>query len=71
MDKVGLAYSDIIYLVDSQGGTPVLDTGNLVSSFNKNYHFVRLNQYQLSQWVDVLSQQFVNYFTIAATSTKY
>lgn len=25
----------------------------------------------MSQWVDVLSSQFINYFTIPATSTKY
>lgn len=25
----------------------------------------------MSQWVDVLSPQFINYFTIPATSTKY
>jgi len=61
---------DSIYLVNSQGGTPQLDNGDLVSDFSKN-HFKRLNQYQLSQWIDVQSQQFINYFTVAATSTKY
>ncbi len=61
---------DIVYLVNSQGSTPQLDNGDLVSSFNQN-HFIRLSQYQLSQWVDVQSTQFVNYFTIPATSTKY
>ena len=30
-----------------------------------------MNQYQLSQWIDVQSTQFVNYFTVSATSTKY
>lgn len=25
----------------------------------------------MAQWVDVLSYQFINYFTVAATSTKY
>jgi hypothetical protein len=64
-------HADAIYIVDSSGGTPTLDTGNLISSFNKNYHFLRLNQYQISQWVDVQSQRFVNYFSVAATSTKY
>lgn len=58
-------------MVDSTGGTPQLDNGNLISPFNKDYHFLRLDQYQLSQWVDVQSQRFVNYFTVAATSTKY
>lgn len=56
--------------MDSQGGTPTLDNGDLISNFNKN-HFVRLDQYQLSQWIDVQSQQFVNYFTVPATGTKY
>lgn len=56
--------------MNSQGGTPQLDNGDLVSSFNKE-HFIRLGQYQLSQWVDVQSTQFVNYFTVPATSTKY
>lgn len=62
--------TDIIYLVDSQGGTPTLDNGDLVSNFNKN-HFKRLSQYQLSQWIDVQSTRFINYFTISATGTKY
>lgn len=62
--------SDLVFLVNSQGGTPKLDNGDLVSSFNQN-HFTRLGQYQLSQWVDVQSTQFVNYFSIAATATKY
>lgn len=61
---------DIVYLVNSQGGTPTLDNGDLVSKFNKG-HFVRLGQYQLSQWIDVQSTQFVNYFTVPATGTKY
>lgn len=56
--------------MNSQGGTPTLDNGDLVSSFNKA-HFIRLGQYQLSQWVDVQSTQFINYFTVAATGTKY
>ena len=60
-----------MYLVDSDGGTPQLGNYDLVSSYNKNYHFLRLSQYQLSQWVDVQSQRFVNYFLISATSTKY
>lgn len=61
---------DLIFLVDSQGGTPKLDNGDLVSSFNQD-HFKRLPQYQLSQWVDVQSTGFVNYFTVAATSSKW
>jgi hypothetical protein len=56
--------------VNSQGGTPRLDNGDLVSSFSQA-HFTRLSQYQLSQWVDVQSSLFVNYFSVAATSTKY
>ncbi len=48
-----------------------MDNGDLVSSFNKDNHFIRLNQYQLSQWVDVQSQQFINYFSVPATTTKY
>jgi hypothetical protein len=59
-----------VYLVNSQGGTPKLDNGDLTSSFSQN-HFKRLSQYQLSQWIDVQSTQFINYFTIPATSTKY
>jgi hypothetical protein len=56
--------------VNSQGGTPKLDNGDLVSSFNQD-HFNRLAQYQLSQWVDVESTRFVNYFTVAATGSKW
>ena len=58
-----------MYLVDSQGGTPSLDKGDLISAFNLN-HFKRLEHYQLSQWIDVKSAQFVNYFSISATGTK-
>jgi hypothetical protein len=57
--------------VNSQGGTPQLDNGDLVSSFGKDYHFARLSQHQLAQWVDVQSQQFINYFTVPATNKKY
>lgn len=64
-------YIDSVYFVDSQGGTPSLSTSSLVSSFNKDYHFIRLDQYQLSQWVDVQSQRFVNYFSVAMTGVKY
>ena len=32
---------------------------------------MRLDQYQLSQWVDVQSQRFVNYFTVPVTGVKY
>jgi len=32
---------------------------------------LRLDQYQLSQWVDVQSQRFVNYFTVPVTGVKY
>jgi hypothetical protein len=60
----------LVFVVNSQGGTPTLDNGDLVSPFNRA-HFIRLGQYQLSQWADVQSTQFVNYFTIAATGTKY
>lgn len=60
-----------MFLVDSFGGTPTLDSGNLISDFNKNYHFLRLSQHQLSQWIDIQSQQFVNYFTMAFTGVKY
>lgn len=60
-----------MYLIDSSGGTPQLNSGNLTSPFNKDNHFARLSQYQMSQWVDVLSYQFMNYFTIPATGTKY
>ena len=63
--------ADAVYLVDSEGGTPSLGASNLVSAYNKDNHFLRLSQYQLSQWVDVQSQRFVNYFLIPATSTKY
>jgi hypothetical protein len=60
----------LVFLVDGQGSTPKLDNSDLVSSFSQG-HFSRLGQYQLSQWVDVQSTQFVNYFTVAATGTKY
>ena len=60
-----------MYVIDPEGGTPQLDDGSLVSTYNKNYHFVRLDQYQISQWVDVQSQRFVNYFLVAATNVKY
>ena len=70
MEQVNHSNLDIIYVVDSQGGTPTLDNGDLVSSFALK-HFARLNQYQLSQWVDVLSTQFISYFTVSATKTKY
>ena len=66
-----MSYIDSVYLVDTDGGTPQLGNYDLVSSYNKDNHFIRLNQYQLSQWVDVQSQRFVNYFLISATSTKY
>ena len=66
-----LKQNDIVYLVDSDGGTPTLDNGDLISSFSKNYHFLRLENYQISQWVDVQSQMFVNYFSVPVTGTKY
>ena len=43
----------------------------MVSTYNKDNHFIRLSQYQLAQWVDVQSQRFVNFFLISTTSTKY
>ena len=43
----------------------------MVSQYSSKYHFARLNSYQLSQWTDVLSSRFVNWFTIPTTSTKY
>ena len=64
-------FSDSIYLVNSDGGTPVLDSGNLVSQHNLKYKFIRLNNYQLSQWTDVQSTLFINHFTIPYTSKKY
>ena len=60
-----------MYLVDSEGGTPVLDNGDLTSPFNKKHHFKRLSNYQVSQWVDVGGAQFVNYFSVPVTGTKY
>ena len=66
-----MGYPDTVYLIDGQGGTPQLNSGSLTLPFSHNYHFKRLDQYQMAQWVDVMSHQFVNYFTVAATSTKY
>lgn len=57
--------------MDSAGGTPQLDQGDLVSNYTTKYHFIRLSQYQLTQWVDVQSSRFINYFTVSTTSTKY
>lgn len=62
---------DSIYLIDTEGGTPILDDGNLVSPFYTSNHFSRLSNYQISQWTDVNSTNFVNWFTIPMTSVKY
>ena len=56
--------------MDSQGGTPQLDSGDLVSQFNLN-HYKRYENYQVSQWIDVRSAQFINYFSISVTGIKY
>jgi hypothetical protein len=64
-------FLDSIYLIDTEGGTPILDDGTLVSDFYTENHFARLSNYQLSQWVDVNSTDFVNFCTIPFTSNKY
>lgn len=56
--------------MDNLGGTPQLDNGDLISQFNLN-HFKRLENYQLSQWIDVKSAQFINYFSVSITGIKY
>ena len=63
-------YIDQFHIVSSQGSTPNLDT-NLYSNFSKIHHFQRLNDSQATQWVDVESSRFINWFTIPFTSTKY
>ena len=61
---------DNFYVVDSQGTTPDIED-SIESNFSATYHFSQLSSYQTSQWVDVLSGRFINWFTVAFTSTKY
>ena len=63
-------FQDAIYLVNSEGGTPDLDS-SLVSDYSSVYHFKRLDNYQVSQWTDLQSNRFMNWFTVATTSVKY
>lgn len=56
--------------MQGDGGTPKLDSDTM-SNYSKNYRFKRLDSYPISQWTDVMHSNFVNWFTIATTSTKY
>lgn len=56
--------------MESDGGTPSINDGT-VSSYSLDNRFKRLSNSGVSQWIDVQSTQFVNWFTIPITSTKY
>lgn len=61
---------DSTYVLFKDGGTPSLDN-NITSNYSQLYRFKRLENYTHYQWVDVLQSNFMNWFTISATSTKY
>ncbi len=63
-------FNDTIFVVDSSGGTPDTVPGDLISEYAKE-HFLRLDEYQLSQWVDVRSADFINWITPSYTQKKY
>ena len=56
--------------MQSDGGTPYLGNGT-ISNYSKTYHFKSLSSAPASQWTDVEQSNFVNWFTIPTTSTKY
>lgn len=61
---------DSAYIVQSDGGTPYL-SNNTISNYSKAYKFTRLAHYPAAQWIDVQQSNFVNWFTIGTTSSKY
>lgn len=69
-ERYKIPKKDSIYLVNSEGGTPDLDS-QLFSDYSTKYHFKRLDNYQLKQWTDVVSSKFINWFTVPTTSKKY
>ena len=78
VDSLCLVYSmveislfvDSAYIVQSDGGTPYLGN-DTVSNNSKTYRFKHLTASAASQWIDVEQSNFVNWFTIPTTSTKY